>query len=56
MAVGLNKLVNPKYMPTAIASGEPNRIADRLHIVVHSDHIYKTDFSLCDALLSNIVV
>ena len=41
---GLNKragdLIHIKfqYMPAVIAGGEFNRIADRMHIVQHSDH------------------
>ena len=27
-----------KYMPAVIASGEPTRIADRMHTCLHSDH------------------
>ena len=28
-----------KYAPAVTAGGEPNRLADRMHIVLHSDHI-----------------
>ena len=30
-------------MPTVIAGGEPTRIADRMHIVLHSDLVLKSN-------------
>ena len=31
-------IIKFKYMPIVTAGGDRNRIADRMHIVLHSDH------------------